>query len=417
MNIPKTKILIVDDSRSVRSMLATVLEADGYMTVTAKDGLEALDKAVADSTIDLIVSDFNMPKMDGIQLIKSLRQRGMDVPIIMVTSVSSISVAVDALSSGAIDYVLKDENLDETIIITVKRALEKHQLIRSNLHLEKLVEHEVRKNREKDALLLQKDKMASIGQLAAGVAHEINNPMGFIMSNLGTLGKYAAVELQYLHALEKVLKTFCPEEQQAELEDLSTRLDLPFILEDLSLLISESLEGAERVRRIVLDLKDFARLDEDSIKETDLNHCVQSTVNIVRNEIRYVAELDLQLGAIPLVICNPQQINQVIANLLVNAAQAIEERGRITVNTTHDGDQVLLTVTDTGHGIPAEIRTRIFDPFFTTKDVGKGTGLGLSISYNIVRKHGGEISVESELGVGTSFTVRLPISGLKEAIA
>ena len=119
----------------------------------------------------------------------------------------------------------------------------------------------------------------------------------------------------------------------------------------------------------------------------------------------------------PNLICNPQQINQVIANLLVNAAQAIEERGHITVNTTHDGDQVLLTVTDTGHGIPAEIRTRIFDPFFTTKDVGKGTGLGLSISYNIVRKHGGEISVESEPGVGTSFTVRLPVSGLREAIA
>ena len=414
MDTAKTKILIVDDSRSVRNMLTTTLEAGGYITITAEDGLEALAKYVADSTIDLIVSDVNMPKMDGIMLVKTLRKRGLDVPIVMLTGVNSISVAVDALCSGATDYVIKDGNIEETIAFTVKRALEKHQLIQKNLHLEQLIEQEVRKNREKDILLLQKEKQASVGQLAAGVAHEINNPMGYIMSNLGTLSKYAVAEQMYLHTLEEILKTCGSNEQQAQINELSSRLDLPFILEDLSALISESLEGAEKVRRIVLDLKDFACIDEDGMKEMDLNTSVQSTVNIVHNKIKSVADLDLQLGDIPLIVCNPQQINQVIANLLVNAAHAIVGHGRITVSTVSEWGQVLLTVADTGCGIPDEIRTRIFDPFFTTMDVGKGAGLGLSVCYDIVKKHGGDITFESEPGVGTTFMVRLPISGPEE---
>ncbi|MBV5338335.1 MAG: histidine kinase, partial [Deltaproteobacteria bacterium] len=269
-------------------------------------------------------------------------------------------------------------------------------------------------NREKDGILLQQDKLASIGQLAAGVAHEINNPMGFIMSNLRTLKNYTETEQQYLNALEEAVKNCCPEEQRRQLEELRQRLDLSFIQEDIPPLITESLEGAERVKQIVHDLKDFARSDENSLKETDLNQCVQSTANIVRNEIRYVADLDLNLGEIPLIVCNPQQINQVIANLLVNAAHAIDGHGRITVSTSSEWDQVLLTVADTGCGIPDEIRKRIFDPFFTTKEVGKGTGLGLSISYDIIKKHGGEITLESEPGLGTTFMIRLPISGPEE---
>ena len=306
------------------------------------------------------------------------------------------------------------EQVDQRQQVQEELLLKQQQLAELNADLEWRVSDEVRKNREKDSILLHQDKLASIGQLAAGVAHEINNPMGFIMSNLRTLNNYADVEQQYLRALEEAFTRCCSAEQQVQFEELRTRLDLPFILEDVSPLISESLEGAERVRRIVLDLKDFARSDVDSMIETDLNNCVQSTANIVRNEIRYVAELELHLGTIPSVTCNPQQINQVIANLLMNAAQAIEEHGRITVTTSSEGDNVLLAVTDTGHGIPEKVRTRIFDPFFTTKEVGKGTGLGLSISYDIIKKHGGEIRVESEPGVGTTFTIILPINTLSQ---
>ena len=290
-------------------------------------------------------------------------------------------------------------------------AVKQQQLQMLNETLENRVTEEVRKNREKDKILLHQDKLASIGQLAAGVAHEINNPIGFIMSNLGTLQSYAESEKQYLTALEKVAQACCSEQELVSLEELHRKLDLPFILEDIPPLIAESLEGAERVKRIVLDLKDFARTDENSLKQTDLNHCVQSTANIVRNELRYIADLNLDLQEIPLVICNPQQINQVIANILVNAAHAIDGHGRITVTTSHEQGRVLLTFTDTGRGIPPEIQGRIFDPFFTTKPVGKGTGLGLSISYDIVKKHGGEISLQSEVGVGTTFVISLPITG------
>ncbi len=275
-----------------------------------------------------------------------------------------------------------------------------------NATLESKVAEEVLKNREKDGMLLHQDKLASIGQLAAGVAHEINNPIGFIMSNLNTLKQYASSLQQYFRFIEETV----PDSSRPELQEARKQLDLDYILDDLEPLLAESAEGAERVRRIVLDLKDFARSDDQEMHDADLNQLVQSTINIVRNELKYVAELVLQLGELPRLACHPQQINQVISNLLVNAAQAIEHQGVITVRTWQENGFALLSIADTGSGMPPELLSRIFDPFFTTKDVGKGTGLGLSISYDIVKKHGGEITVVSEVGVGTTFTVKLPES-------
>ena len=309
--------------------------------------------------------------------------------------------------------LLVGTNLDITVHKESEFALResKQKLKLLNEQLEERVVVEVRKSREKDIIMLHQDKLASIGQLAAGVAHEINNPTGFIMSNLRTLNKYVAVVRQYLHALEDATNTYCPEELRTQLEELHLGLDMPFIRDDIHPLIAESLDGAERVKQIVLDLKDFARTDEDRMVKSDLNHCVQSAANIVRNEIKYVAVIDLQMGEIPPVVCNPQQINQVIANLLVNAAHAMNDFGAITVTTSHDKEHVVLAVADTGCGIHPEIVDKIFDPFFTTKEVGKGSGLGLSISYGIIRNHGGEIKVKSEPGVGTTFMIMLPIGG------
>jgi two-component system NtrC family sensor kinase len=280
--------------------------------------------------------------------------------------------------------------------------------MRLNEELEQRVQEEVSKNREKDTFMLQQDKMASIGQLAAGVAHEINNPMGFIISNLSTLKEYTEAMSCYIVAVEQMVQS--AGDQAEPLQELRNSLDLAYILNDLEPLLSESLDGADRVKQIVHDLKDFARMDDAAVTETDLNQCIRSTVNIVRNELKYVAQLDLQLGELPAVSCNPQQINQVITNLLVNAAQAIEGHGTITVTTQHVEDKVVLIVADTGSGIPPEVMKRIFEPFFTTKPVGKGTGLGLTISYDMVRKNGGEITVESEPGKGTTFTISLPVS-------
>jgi PAS domain S-box-containing protein len=286
-----------------------------------------------------------------------------------------------------------------------------------NEDLEKRIAQEVFKNREKDVILLHNDKMSSIGQLAAGVAHEINNPMAFIASNLVALKGHVAALGQFHALCLGLAEKNCSEGERQLLQEESRRLDIEFVLEDIGPLIAESSEGADRVKQIVADLKGFARSDDSSIEPADLNACVRSTVNIVRNEIKYVADLELQLGEIPLIYCSRHQISQVVINLLVNAAHSIDHHGSIAVTTRREGESVLLSVRDTGHGMSEAVRNRIFEPFFTTKEVGKGTGLGLSVSYSIIKKHGGEILVESLPGEGTTFTVRLPIENPKEVPA
>ena len=294
-------------------------------------------------------------------------------------------------------------------ITSLKQAEDK--LRRLNEGLEQRVELELRRNREKDSLLLQQDKMASIGQLAAGVAHEINNPMGFIISNLGTLKGYVENLDQFTSLLQTIIARDCTEDDQRMVCEMSQKLDITYILQDIGTLIAESSEGAERVKQIVQDLKNFARADEKTFNTVNLNKCVESTLNMVRNEIKYVADIDLQLGELPRIVCSDSQINQVIANLLVNAVHAIDRHGTIKVVTRQDGKYVVLEVSDTGRGMTESVIKRIFEPFFTTKEVGKGTGLGLTISYDIIKKHDGEITVLSEPGNGTTFTIRLPVNG------
>jgi two-component system, NtrC family, sensor kinase len=259
------------------------------------------------------------------------------------------------------------------------------------------------------AKVVQQEKMASIGQLAAGVAHEINNPMGFISSNLGTLGKYLDRLDDFIRAQSELIEMVTSDGAASGLREKRKAMKIDYILEDGIELIKESLEGAERVRTIVQNLKSFSRVDEAECKHADLNECILSTINIVWNELKYKASLIKDLGDIPLTKCHPQQINQVIMNLLVNASHAIEKQGEITVRTWHDNGSIYISVADTGCGMPPEVVNRIFEPFFTTKEVGKGTGLGLSITYDIVKSHNGEITVVSEPGKGTAFTVQLPV--------
>jgi len=269
--------------------------------------------------------------------------------------------------------------------------------------------------REAHAQLLQNEKMASIGQLSAGIAHEINNPMGFINSNLSTLEKYIEKFDRYINYLEEALQESGSQQRQQAAAQLRSSLKLDFVQRDIRQLLDESSDGAERVMKIVQDLKTFSRSDTSQVARADLHQCLDSTINIIWNQIKYVAELRREYGDLPKVICNVQQINQVFMNLLINATHAIEEKGTeelgsITVRTWAENDSVFIAFSDTGCGIPEEVRSRIFDPFFTTKEVGKGTGLGLSISYDIIYKHGGELTVRSLVGQGTTFTVQLPIS-------
>jgi len=258
------------------------------------------------------------------------------------------------------------------------------------------------------AQILQREKMASIGQLAAGVAHEINNPTGFIMSNLGTLGKYADKLTTFIEAQTKVIESLSAGEYPDELKETRKKLKLDYILEDLGMLINESLDGADRIKKIVQNLKSFSRLDEAEFKPSDINECIESTLNIVWNELKYKATVEKDYGKIPMIKCFPQQLNQVFMNLLVNGAHAIESQGTIKIKTWNGDGALHISISDTGSGIPEDKIKRIFEPFFTTKPVGKGTGLGLSITYDIVKKHNGDIMVSSEVGKGTEFTITLP---------
>ena len=263
--------------------------------------------------------------------------------------------------------------------------------------------------------LVQSEKLASIGQLAAGVAHEINNPIGYIFSNFGTLEKYLADLFEMLAGYEAAEAEMAGAPSAAKLKALRERIELDFLKEDIPTLMAESKEGITRVRKIVQDLKDFSRVDaHQEWVWANLHQGIDSTLNIVNNEIKYKAEVVKDYGTLPDVYCLPSELNQVFMNLLVNAAHAITaERGLITIlsGTDPDATSAWIEVSDNGGGIAKENLTRIFDPFFTTKPVGKGTGLGLSLSYGIVHKHQGQLDVRSELGCGTTFRVTVPVKG------
>lgn len=269
------------------------------------------------------------------------------------------------------------------------------------------------------AQMVQSEKMASIGQLAAGVAHEINNPTGFVSSNLKTLSDYQKDIVQLIKKYQGLVANFtldtdnsgAPAEYLEEVSSIKTfenDIDIDFLIEDIDDLIGDCQEGTNRIKKIVLDLKDFAHPGEDVLQSMDINNGLESTLNVVNNELKYKATVHRDFGEIPTVKAYPQQLNQVFMNILVNAAQAIEKKGDIHITTRLKDDWVEIQISDNGCGIDPQNLSKIFDPFFTTKDVGKGTGLGMNIAYNIVKKHDGTIEVASEVGRGTTFTIRVP---------
>ncbi|MDO8250355.1 MAG: ATP-binding protein [Rhodoferax sp.] len=254
--------------------------------------------------------------------------------------------------------------------------------------------------------LLQSERMASIGQLAAGVAHEINNPVGFVNSNLGSLQRYVLDMLRLLSLYEQAEGAMSGAAVH-EIRQVKADIDVEFLRDDVASLLAESLDGLKRVTRIVQDLKNFSHVDEAERQWADLEAGLESTLRVVWNELKFKVDVIKEFAGIPPIECFPFQLNQVFMNLLVNASHAIEARGTITIRTGHDDAWVWVEVQDTGRGIKPENLARIFEPFFTTKPVGQGTGLGLSLSYGIVQKHGGRIEVNSELGQGTTFKVIL----------
>jgi PAS domain S-box-containing protein len=263
--------------------------------------------------------------------------------------------------------------------------------------------------------ILHSEKLASIGQLAAGVAHEINNPLGFIISNMKILQEYIQGYIKILRVIDD-LKTYITAGDVEKtrltvdgLKGLEEEINLDYIRNDINTLLEDSMLGLQRIRKIVTDLRTFARDEQaERMEMAKIEEVIDSVLSIVLNEIKYKADLIKEFTNTPPVKCNPQRLGQVFVNLLINASQASDKKGTIHIKTYQQDKYVCVDIVDTGRGISPEHVQRIFDPFFTTKPVGRGTGLGLSISYEIIKKHGGEMKVQSRVGEGTTFTVMLP---------
>jgi two-component system, NtrC family, sensor kinase len=448
------KTLIVDDKEDNIYFLETLLRGNGHDVVSAANGAEAMERLTSES-FDLIISDILMPVMDGFQLCRNVRKDETlrHIPLIFYTATyTGPEDEKFALRIGANRFLQKPcepdifmeavrevmKGVGKTDVVSTQEPepeaeilkLYSERLVRKLEHKMAELEIEIQTRREAENTLLKKheeleaahaelkraqaqviqqEKMASIGQLSAGIAHEINNPMSFITGNLDILKNYIEGITEIMQAQEEIVKANIPREALAALDDLKRKKKFDYILKDIGNVITQSLEGADRVKRIVADLKAFSRMEDDIQMIEDIGEGLESTINIVRNEIKYKAELVKELGELPRILCNISQLNQVFMNLLVNAAQAIEKWGRITVKTRHEGNNIYISVTDTGMGIEQDKINKIFDPFFTTKEKGKGTGLGLSISWDIVKKHNGDITVTSKVGEGSTFTVRIPV--------
>jgi two-component system NtrC family sensor kinase len=413
------KVLIAEDDTVSRHLLQSYLQQWGHRVVAAPDGAAAW-RLFQEQAFPFVLSDWVMPEMDGLALIRHIRDlpNGAYTYIILLTARTQKQHVIAGLEAGANDFVTKPFDRGELRV----RVHAGERII----ELEQALAAQNKALRETQAALVQTEKLASLGQLAAGMAHEINNPIAYVTNNLAVLRRDVPAALEVLdkyRSARETLRCVAPE-IVAEAERLEADIDLPYIRESLPRLFERTLDGLARVRDIVKNLRDFARLDEAEFKEADLNAALQSTLEIAGYEIKTKAiDLRTHFAELPPVWCHPGKINQVFLNVLLNAVQASQPGGAIEVRTQPDppslppkqggnggvGGRVVIEVRDAGCGIRREHLPHIFDPFFTTKPVGQGTGLGLSVSYGIIRDHGGSIEVESEVGRGTLFRIRLPL--------
>lgn len=426
-------ILIVDDEKRLRQILSEILHTKGHTCVQAANAVEARDHLAAQD-FDLMLSDISMPGESGMDLARFVLTEYPQTAVIIVSVITNHTVARDALEIGVYDYIIKPFR-SNAVLFSVANVLHRRTLEVENRrfrdHLEKMVaertealqkskndlEQTLKHLKETRDHLIRSEKLASIGYLATGVAHEINNPTGFVSSNLNALADYqndmSRLIGEYRQFIDEMRKTneYEPAVRKAvkQIKAIEEEIDIGFILDDTTALIKESLDGMDRIRMIVRDLKDLAHPGKDKLESADINRCLESTLNVVWNELKYKATVTKELGDLPRVQCYPHQLNQVFMNLLVNAGHAIEEKGEIRIRTRSLDDKVEIVISDNGSGIAEENLKKIFDPFFTTKKLGKGTGLGLHLGHNIIKKHNGTIDVESELGKGTTFSIRIPI--------
>ncbi len=397
-------ILVVDDEPSVAKIIQRMIEKEGHKVVLASNGFEALD-TFETHNIDLVITDLKMPGMDGVELIKQIRKIDNELEIIVITGYGTMEIFMQAVRAGANDMILKPID-NQQFLRSVSRSLEKKKLVDGLL--------------AKTQQLVQSEKMATIGLLSTGIAHEINNPTTFIRSNLQLLKEY--------------IKRLTP--RLDDLNDPRNQETLKNILvNEFPKMIEEALRGTDRIKDIVAGVKHYSHMGDDSQEDkVDIRQVIKQAVNLVRTNIRKDIKITENYLNVREIKGQFSKLEQVFVNLLVNAADAIEDRlkrlrkegdketkGFIDVSASvFEGDEVdgettddlVLTFYDNGNGIPKHKIKRVFDPFYTSKAVGVGTGLGLYICYEIIKQHGGAVTVQSEEGEGTAFIIKLPVEGV-----
>jgi signal transduction histidine kinase len=410
---PKPRILLVDDSPAYRRVIQTMLGSK-FEFLLAENAEEALARVGAFGP-DLVISDLIMPGIDGYELCKRLKADPSlaNVPVILLTSKTGDESRITGLEIGADDYLFKpirprELNARVTSLLRLRRAtldleVRTRQLERANEHLKKA-----------QAELIRAEKLASLGQLVAGIAHELNNPLNYIYGNIEFLSDYMRTFSGLVDKFE-TLPGLTAEQDQI-IAGWKQAADLQFVRDDLTKLLEGVRLGAERAAEIVRGLRAFARVGSAiEIETVSLADAIEVALTVLRHELRDKVRVHKDLGEVPPVRCDSSRMSQVFVNLILNAIQACGGDGDLYITLRGDATHVRCSVRDTGPGIPRDIRDKIFDPFFTTKPVGQGTGLGLSISYGIVEQHGGRIEVESGegngSGKGATFTVILPIAG------
>lgn len=424
------KVLIVDDSMVIREMAKGVLvENDIDVEILmAASGDEALD-VLQETNIDVMILDIIMPGLNGLDVLTKLSDLGYSkqLKIIMFTSLSDKSYMRDCFALGASDYIGKPIDEDE-FTARIQNALHQRELekeLSESIETMKVQNEELKslnnQIQEAQLQLIQKEQMASMGHLAAGVAHEINNPLGFVISNFNVIKDYFRTYENYVDEMEEVYKqakNYVPESSHIieKYNNLKLESDLEFIKEDLEELYSDTDDGLNRVRKIVDGLRFFSRVDQlEAYEDYDINDGIENLVVLTKNEMKFVADLELHLDPkVSSVRAIGYQINQTLLNILMNALDSIKSsnkdgRGLVKISTFSEGNFIGCTIRDNGNGIEEHVLKDIFKPFYTSKDIGDGVGLGLSISYDIVvNKHKGKLEVYSELGEFAEFRILLP---------
>ena len=436
------KILFVDDEENLEYVISQVfrknIRTEGWQIFFARNGVEALEKLKENPDLDIVLTDLNMPEMDGLTLLSRLNQRDLPLKTIVISAYSDMENIRNAMNLGAFDFLTKPIDLED-LKITINKTLRDVQHLKENQRLRESearareqaqdLQQGLQELKKTQAQLIQTAKMSSLGQLVAGIAHEINNPASFIYGNISHVS-------DYIHNLTHLLNLY---QQQydpptSEIEAEIKAMDLEFMIADLFQILASMKCGVNRIHKIVLSLRNFSRLDEANIKSVDIHEGIKSSLLILDNRLQTTrARPEIQVfeeyNHLPLVECYAGELNQVFINILSNAIDALNEYNKqrslddisalqsaITIRTVllEENSRVVIQIRDNGLGMTADVKDRIYEPFFTTKPVGQGTGLGLYISYQIiVEKHGGTLKCVSEVGEGAEFWIEIPITQTK----